>query len=121
MPTLTGAWRFNETLNWPSEYGNRNFDLGFNTTGLGYTNVLCIELNFMYSTDGESFSLSYQMMTMYIEGKVVYSSRTGWVEETLRTIKLVEPQEVSDEFYEWLIANAVPVVTAPQLNPAALI
>ena len=122
MPTLTGTWRFNETLNWPSEYGNRNFDLGFNCSGFGYTQVTCIELNFKYYTDGDYFSMSYWVIPFgTTHAELAYDSRTGWVDEAVRTIELIGTQEMSDEFYEWLIANAVPVVTAPQLNPAALI
>ena len=118
MTEVSGTWRFNETLNWPAEYGSRNCDLGFSVP---YDNLTCIELNFRTLTEG-GFSFGYYGShggTM--SSIIVYSSSTGWVNDGLRTIELYETQEMTEDFYEWFTANAVPVTPTPVLNPTAIL
>lgn len=118
MTEVSGTWRFNETLNWPAEYGSRNVDLGFSVP---YDNLTCIELNFRTLTDG-GFSLGYYGShggTM--SSIIVYSSSRGWTDDGMRTIELYETQEMTEDFYEWFTANAVPVTPIPVLNPTAIL
>ena len=113
---ISGTWIFNETLLWQTT--TNNYDAGFSVPNELST---CIEFNLSADPVGEYFSLGYYGCNGGTMSSVIaYDSRTGWVNENMRTIVFFDGNDMSPDGYAWFTANAVPVVTAPQLNPAAL-
>lgn len=97
MSTLVGGWVFRESLTTLS--GGKSEAVNFSTLGMSG------------GTEINIYFIAGIMRIEYINPNNfvgVYQSGTGWVRPSYRFIDFgIEPQEVSDEFYNWFIANAV--------------
>lgn len=90
VPKVSGVWVFNETLS--AEKGIKETVSFINGSG---TPVLKIEV-----------SLSGGIVLMFGSSPIYYAAE--WEYETNRTVDFgTTAQEVSEEFYTWLTANAV--------------
>ncbi len=92
----------------------------------GYVGTHTYTCNEMYSETPDDNDLQYMMTSVYPElpadvaaligtppqGTYFYHSDGGWEEyvslcgESIKTITFTSEQQVSDEFYNWFIANA---------------
>lgn len=97
MSTLVGGWVFRESLTTLSD--GKSEAVNFSTLGMsGGT-----EINIYFIA--KIMRIEYIKPNNFVD---VYQSGTGWVSPSYRFIDFgIEPQEVSDEFYNWFIANAV--------------
>ena len=85
VPTVSGVWVFNSDIDSPDFIQTVNF-----------------------SSDGKTYEKMWaEMSEVYYDDDVAWNS-TDWYNEAYRTVDFgTEPQEVSEEFYAWLTANAV--------------
>ena len=111
IPTVKGVWVFNDVLT-----GSNNVvqNINFNTAKGDYTQIKFdisdgyIQVSYRYVDAGTSSS------------RKVYTSydNTGWFNSSDKQVDFGStPQEVSQEFYEWLEANATQVVEDLEVTP----
>ena len=82
---LDGKWTFNNTLTFP----------------------LADMLEYVtYINDEEYYDMFVTSNSVYFYDIVYNTEFGGWVQQAFRTIEFVNTQYVSQEFYEWFIANA---------------
>ena len=94
VPSVSGVWVFNDALNEVHE--------GLNCENLTYTMV---DVDISYK--GLGFRAADGSMYPLDEPDIDFYSGGSWNDE-FQTIDFgTEPQEVSEEFYAWLTANAV--------------
>ena len=127
-PIVKGAWKFKPVL---IERDYLVESVNFTTyhvvlhEGIGYmltyecNNILLYppqynnQLHYYYTSVNPDFDSGLDSDTG--ANFAAYSTASGdgnyWVEESLRTINFIGEQEVSDEFYAWLTANADPVTS----------
>ena len=103
--TLSGVWTFNETLPLFENGDGVEYDIAFTSNGKSYT---CI--NF-YNTPGTvvDVTMNYLVEKTGSVGLVFDNAYdSGWFNDDYRLVDFGSiPQFVSEEFYNWLIANAV--------------
>ena len=90
---LSGMWKFNKGL------GLSRYD---------------INANVPFKSAGKTFSSIYvpsKTTNLCFDGKNTYFEGTGWTDAAYRLISFNGPQVVTEEFYNWFVANAKPVVT----------
>lgn len=122
MVKVKGTWTFKDTLTpFPtgSTYFERvNFTSGTNNRqflGIQYTNdtaqIPVIALCYVTGIS-EDDGYNYLNDVYYYEEDSSFGIEVGWDNETYKTIDFGETeQEVSDEFYAWLLENTVAYVT----------
>ncbi len=99
--SVSGVWYFKDSLAVfePTEYVN------FTSNGSQFTAISRYATSpkvraFSPDPDDEAFML-------YYDTTEVYSSIYDWIDEAMRTVNFGStPQEVSEEFYNWINANA---------------
>ena len=104
MATVKGVWVFNETISSQIPY---DVYTSFTSNDAKYFRMTASN----NSVNGDM--LVYEAVT-YVNGNTSYHgvpvyffSDGGWAQEAYRTVEFGETeQEVSEEFYEWLTANA---------------
>ena len=102
---INGKWYFNETIPEFENGDSIEYDIAFTSNGKSYMCINC------YNTPGpvDGVTMYYYVKKAGIldtEGDVTYD--LGWADDAYRTIDFgAAYQEVSDEFYTWLTANAV--------------
>ena len=90
---LSGMWKFNKGL------GLSRYD---------------INANVPFKSAGKTFSSIYvpsKTANLCFDGKNTYLEGTGWTDAAYRLISFNGPQVVSEDFYNWFVENAKPVVT----------
>ena len=90
---LSGMWKFNKGL------GLSRYD---------------INANVPFKSAGKTFSSIYvpsKTANLCFDGKNTYLEGTGWTDAAYRLISFNGPQVVTEEFYNWFVENAKPVVT----------
>ena len=111
---LSGTWVFNDTL---TELTTGTYNISFECNGQDnkyfefstssgmYDEILC----FTYGGSTNGYDDNYQ----YYFGEdpwVTGNASIGWQNDVYKTVNFgSEPQEVSQEFYEWFTANAIQV------------
>lgn len=94
VPTVSGVWVFNETI--PMEDTSFS-NISFSNGGRNFDSIL-IE-------NAKPWSMVYRNSSDEVGA---YWEGDGWLDEAYRTIDFgTTAQEVSEEFYAWLTANAV--------------
>lgn len=90
---LSGMWKFNKGL------GLSRYD---------------INANVPFKSAGKTFSSIYvpsKTTDPYFDEENPYLAGTGWTDAAYRLISFNGPQVVSEDFYNWFVENAKPVVT----------
>ena len=90
---LSGMWKFNK--------------------GLGLSRYE-IDVNVPFKSAGKTFSSIYvpsKTTNLCFDGKNTYLEGTGWTDAAYRLISFNGPQVVTEDFYNWFVENAKPVVT----------
>ena len=90
---LSGVWKFNK--------------------GLGFSRY-DINANVPFKSAGKTFSSIYvpsKTTRLCFGGENTYLEGTGWTDAAYRLISFNGPQVVSEDFYNWFVENAKPVVT----------
>lgn len=113
--TLKGTWRFNEVLTVMDTYGQQsvNFTVNVVYEGMSATAV-CTGIELANIDDGLD-RLYFVSITEGFEGDIGVWSTGGWYTDTfgegIKTITFTTEQEVSEDFYNWFVANATEVKT----------
>ena len=90
---LSGVWKFNKGL------GLSRYD---------------INANVPFKSAGKTFSsidVPSKTANLCFDGKSACFEGTGWTDAAYRLISFNGPQVVSEDFYNWFVENAKPVVT----------
>lgn len=92
--TVNGVWKFNDTL--LEQFSDIQQNVTFISRGIEYN------------------TLEYSLVddTIYYGNTTVYASE--WNALASRVITFTDTQIVSEEFYDWLIANAIPYMEATE-------
>ena len=99
MATVKGVWVFNETLTKPSTDEIYEYCIFLSNGSVTY-----YAIDVRYLVNG---GLYYDTTSDYKKDVKVYNN--AWVNEAYRTVDFGETDiTVSDGFYEWFVANAVP-------------
>ena len=127
---VSGAWLFNEEINYSNEF-IENVNFGFSSYSSGFTTFKCqiiddsLELVCIRSTEElSSYSSSATEPGIgYPDNNpdygvsneiIFYSATSGWISSEGRYINFgEEEQEVSKEFYNFLISNATQLEETP--------
>lgn len=104
MAKVKGIWVFNNVLTAAGNEGSITYgqDVVFTSNGNVFDRLIPLfgyESVMTYSNIDFSYS--------------VYSHSDGWANEAFKTVQFGSEQEVSDEFYTWLAANASPEGSEP--------
>ena len=97
MPTISGVWKWNDTLPFAEGSGTSE-NITYTSNNAQYT-VLSVH-DSGYDPRGRS-------VLEYGTGNTVYNATSGWTNEAYKTIDFgSSPQEISQDFYDYLTANA---------------
>lgn len=104
MATIKGVWVFNDTVKthfeWLNEYQTEN--VKFTSNGQSFTDAYW---NGIDDGDGNTVYHIYYADTLAVAG--YYGDISNWENEAYKTVDFgTTEQTVSDEFYNWLTANA---------------
>ena len=120
MAKVSGCYRWNDTL--AVSGGAFLLDLSLRVNGVRYVSTII-----QASADDETMVALFDESDMMV---LVYASEVGWIKEVrisdenpipaqssiCQTWDFGEEQEISDDFYEYLMANASPVASAEAVN-----
>ena len=96
--TVSGKWLFNETLIFPSTLMTADVNFSSNIDVVGYS-FTSMEIHGEYSAPYLGYYRS--------SDRTIANNNHSWTDEAYRTIDFGStPQEVSEEFYNWLTENA---------------
>lgn len=101
VPKVSGVWKWNDTLPFSDDYtGSSGLGdtVNFTSNSNSYTSIFIHDSQ--YDPKGQRV-LVYDTLT------IAYSATSGWTNEAYKTIDFgSEEQEVSEDFYTYLTANA---------------
>lgn len=136
---ISGKWKFNDVLTVPSadgieqsisftvssnvEYDGNTYSLDFICSSLGFAVMVNEVSEGGYLVD--QCDLLAQLGDVFPRFVTLYDGGSGWRVSTygegIKTIDFgTEPQTVSAEFYNWLTANAVPVMASITHNGSTI-